>query len=138
MSGICEFGFEVFRYYSCGVVHKYMVDFIFIFLLQKSFFKIVLVTFCVLFAKQMCGNGIRCVAKYLAELEKAPAPKRYFVLPLSCLTRCRTYESYDFEVFKVFAVVTEFLFGLGLQLQSTHSCRLHDSRVAGRWAGMGH
>jgi hypothetical protein len=25
---------------------------------------------------QMCGNGIRCVAKYLAELEKATAPKR--------------------------------------------------------------
>jgi diaminopimelate epimerase len=29
---------------------------------------------------EMCGNGIRCVAKYLAELEKATAPKSYKVL----------------------------------------------------------
>ncbi|KAG0626553.1 hypothetical protein M758_2G134800 [Ceratodon purpureus] len=32
---------------------------------------------------EMCGNGIRCVAKYLAELEKATAPKSYKVLTLA-------------------------------------------------------
>ena len=28
------------------------------------------------FCKQMCGNGVRCVGKYLAEITKAKAPKR--------------------------------------------------------------
>ncbi|KAG0569747.1 hypothetical protein M758_6G109600 [Ceratodon purpureus] len=32
---------------------------------------------------EMCGNGIRCVAKYLAEIEKATAPKSYKVLTLA-------------------------------------------------------
>ncbi|KAG0587089.1 hypothetical protein KC19_2G140100 [Ceratodon purpureus] len=32
---------------------------------------------------EMCGNGIRCVAKYLAELEKATAPQSYKVLTLA-------------------------------------------------------
>jgi hypothetical protein len=35
------------------------------------------------FGEQMCANGIRCVVKFLAELERAKAPKRYFVLPVS-------------------------------------------------------
>lgn len=32
---------------------------------------------------EMCGNGIRCVAKFLAEVEKATAPKSYKVLTLA-------------------------------------------------------
>jgi len=31
---------------------------------------------------EMCGNGVRCVGKYLAEIKKAKAPKRYNVLTL--------------------------------------------------------